>query len=128
MRLHRALSAALVLALSLMFVADGQSTARATDVDQAENEAETARHRAAQAARRGGIEAELAGSLVRLGELSAELSRVSVRLDDLRQAVERSEGTLANISDDIAVQAVDAYVRAVTVSAASVVSTSTAES
>ncbi|HLU31549.1 MAG TPA: transglycosylase SLT domain-containing protein [Acidimicrobiia bacterium] len=136
MRLLRALSAALVLTLSLVFVADGQATARAADVDGAENEADRARRRAAQAdsllsaaaSRRAGIEAELAASFVRLGELNSQLSRVSVRLDDLRQAVERAETTLAGLSDDIAIQAVDAYVRAVTVSAASVVGTSSAES
>lgn len=118
-----------------MLVADGPTVARAADVDRAENDAENARRRVAEAdsllsaaaANRAGIEAELAASLVRLGELSAELSRVSVRLDDLRQAVERAEATLDGLSDDITVQAVDAYVRAVTVSAASVVGTSTAE-
>jgi len=136
MRLFRALSAALVLCLSLALVWSGPSPARATDVDSAEDRADSARRRAAQAqslfsdaaARRAGIEDEFAASLTRLAELNAELSRVSVRLDELRLAVQAADAELETINQNLNLQAVDAYVRVVGLSAANVVATDTAES
>lgn len=137
MRLLRALSAALILVSSLTLVVAGEhQTARAQEVDEAEEEADAARDRVNEAAsllseassRRTGIEDELAASLTRLSELGAELTRVSVHLEELRQAVMKADEELAVVNDHLRLQAVDAYVRAVTLSAASVVGTGTAES
>ncbi|MFP3916132.1 MAG: transglycosylase SLT domain-containing protein [Actinomycetota bacterium] len=136
MRLFRALSAALVLVSCMLVLVAEPGPARAQDIQEAEEEADTAREQAEEAAsllsdaasRRAGIEDELAASLTRLSELGAELSRVSVQLDDLRSAVERANEELATLGQSLTVQAVDAYVRAVTAPAASVVGTQTAES
>lgn len=137
MRLLRALSAALILVSSLGLVVAGEpETARAQKVDEAADGADAARERAEEAesllseaaSRRAGIEDELAASLTRLTEIGAELTRVSVRLDELRQAVTKADEDLAVVNDNLTFQAVDAYVRAVTISAASVVGAGTTES
>jgi septal ring factor EnvC (AmiA/AmiB activator) len=136
MRLFRALGAALVLSLSLGLVLSGPFQARAADMERAEDQAEAARRRADQAksffaeaaAVRAGIEDELAASLTRLAELNAELTRVSIRLDELRIAVEQADADLATINENLSLQAVDAYIRAVSTSAATVVGTESAES
>ena len=136
MRLFRALSAALILCLSVGLVWSGPSPARAVDLASAEDQADAARRRADQAksllsdaiSRRAGIEDELALSLTRLAELNAELTRVSVHLDELRLAVEQADAELEAIDHNLNLQAVDAYVRAVASSAATVVGAETAES
>ncbi|HEX2153942.1 MAG TPA: transglycosylase SLT domain-containing protein [Acidimicrobiia bacterium] len=136
MRLLRALSAALILFILLGLVFAGPGPARAQDVDQAREDAATAGDRADRAAsllsetasRRAGIEEELAASLTRLARLSDELTRVSVRLDELRQSLAIADTNLSDVNQDLTLQAVDAYVRAVTISAASVVGAGTAES
>lgn len=135
MRLLWALSAALVLVVSLVLVTGRQPPARA-QVDEAEQDADAARRRADEAASllsnaaafREGLEDELAASLTRLSELGAELSRVAVRLEDLRQRLARADEEITAVNGDLAVQAIDAYVRAVSISAASVVGTETTES
>src|SRR5690606_19577962 len=132
----RALSAALILCLSVGLVWSGPSPARAVDLASAEDQADAARRRADQAksllsdaiSRRAGIEDELALSLTRLAELNAELTRGSVHLDELRLAVEQADAELEAIDHNLNLQAVDAYVRAVASSAATVVGAETAES
>jgi hypothetical protein len=129
MRLFWALSAALLLAISLALVVGEPGEARAQEVDEAEEDAERARRRADAAAgilddeveRRDGIEDDLATSLTRLSEINAELTRVSIRLDGLRQALTTADTDLARLNDDLNIQAVDAYIRAVAVPAAVVV-------
>lgn len=136
MRLLRALGAALFLSISLALVVTEPGPARAQDVGEAEERAADAARRAEEAASllseaaaiRAGVEDELAATLTRLAELNAELSRVSVRLDDLRQAVQAADADLARINETLTIQAVDAYVRAVSVSAASLIGTGSTES
>src|SRR5690606_17240662 len=67
-------------------------------------------------------------SMAELGRLNAELSRLSVHLDELRAAVARADTDLGSITDDLTMQAVDAYVRAVSTPAAAVIGTDDAES
>jgi peptidoglycan hydrolase CwlO-like protein len=136
MRLFRALTAALFLVLSLGFVLGDPGRARAQDVDVAERAAEAAEHRAnaadsllaATANLRAGIEGELAASLASLSAINAELSRVSVQLDGLRQHLTQADVEFASVSGDLQVQAVDAYVRAVTLSGTALMGTHDAES
>lgn len=135
MRLLWALSAALILAITLGLVVGGPGAARAQSVDEAEQSADDARRRAERASSlltetasvRAGVEDELAASLTRLAQLNAELSRVANHLDDLRQALGRADTDLATLSESLTLQAVDAYVRAVTMPAATVIGTSNAE-
>lgn len=136
MRLFRALSAALTLIISVSLVVGESGPARAQEIEDAEDDASDARRRADQAAgllseaagRRAGIEDELAASLTRLAELNAELTRASIHLDALRQSLALADSDLAGVNEDLTIQAVDAYVRAVTISAASVIGTRSAES
>lgn len=136
MRLFRAVSAALLLATAIGFVVSGEPvTARAQDVGEAEDTAEQAEERAEQAqsllsevaGRRAGLEDELADAIVRLSEINAELTRVSVELEELRSFLAQTESELAAIDEQLHVQAVDAYVRAVGVPTASVMATDDAE-
>src|SRR5680860_673126 len=130
MRLFRALTAALILVVSLGLVLGEPDRARAQDVTDAENLADDAGGDvaaadsllSATAARRAGIESDLAGSLTRLAQINAELTRVSVHLDGLRQSLARADSEFASISERLNIQAVDAYVRAVTLPATAVVS------
>lgn len=136
MRLFRALTAALLLVTSVGLVVGEPGPARAVEVDDAENLAEDAQRDAAaadsllsdNAARRQGIETDLAGSLARLAEINAELTRVSVHLDGLRRSLVQADADFASASERLSIQAVDAYVRAVTLPAATVVGTNNAES
>ncbi len=136
MRLLRALSAALLLVISLALVVGEHGPARAQDVEEAEESADEARRRSDVAAgivddaaeRRAGIEDDLAASLTRLGEINAELTRVSIRLDELRHALAMADTDLAGLTEDLNLQAIDAYIRAVAVPAAVVVGTGNAES
>ncbi|HSJ33494.1 MAG TPA: transglycosylase SLT domain-containing protein [Acidimicrobiia bacterium] len=136
MRFLRALSAALLLMTSMLLVLGEDSPARAQSVDEAEEDAERLRRQAEEAdsllsstaSRRSGIEDELLASMAELGRLNAELSRLSVHLDELRVAVARADTDLGSITDDLTLQAVDAYVRAVSTPAAAVIGTDDAES
>jgi peptidoglycan hydrolase CwlO-like protein len=136
MRLLRALTAALLLVLSLGFVFGEPPAARAQDVDGAEDAADAAKRGAeaaegllaATANHRAGIEADLATSLTRLAEINAELTRVSVHLDGLRQNLAQADIEFASVSDDLQTQAVDAYVRAVTLTGTALIGTHDAES
>jgi peptidoglycan hydrolase CwlO-like protein len=136
MRLFRALTAALLLVLSLGFVFGEPPAARAQDVDGAEDAADAAKRGAeaaegllaATANHRAGIEADLATSLTRLAEINAELTRVSVHLDGLRQNLAQADIEFASVSDDLQTQAVDAYVRAVTLTGTALIGTHDAES
>lgn len=136
MRFLRALSAALLLMTSLLLVLGEDSPARAQSVDEAEEDAERLRRQAEKAdsllsstaSRRSGIEDELLASMAELGRLNGELSRLSVHLDELRVAVARADTDLGSITDDLTMQAVDAYVRAVSTPAAAVIGTDDAES
>jgi peptidoglycan hydrolase CwlO-like protein len=136
MRLFRALTAALLLVLSLGFVFGEPPAARAQDVDGAEDAADAAQRGAeaaegllaATANHRAGIEADLATSLTRLAEINAELTRVSVHLDGLRQNLAQADNEFASVSDDLQTQAVDAYVRAVTLTGTALIGTHDAES
>lgn len=135
MRFLRALSAALLLATSLGFALGEPGTARAGTVEEAEEEAAESRQRVEQANRlietaasqRAGIEEELLASMARLSELNGELTRVSVHLDELRLALALADTDLASLNEDLTMQAVDAYVRAVTLPAAAVIGTGNAE-
>jgi septal ring factor EnvC (AmiA/AmiB activator) len=136
MRILRALSAALLLVTSVLLVVGEDSPARAQSADEAEEDAERLRRQAEEAdsllssaaGRREGIEDELLASMAELGRLNAELSRLSVHLDELRVAVARADADLGTITDDLTMQAVDAYVRAVSAPAAAVIGTDDAES
>lgn len=136
MRLLRALSAALLLVISLGLVVGEPGSARAQEVDEAEADADDAARRAERAAtllseaqaQRAGVEDELAISLERLSEINARLTSVSVQLDGLRQSVAKADSDLAAITQDLTVQAVDAYVRAVATPAATLIGARTAES
>lgn len=135
MRFLRALSAALLLATSLGFALGEPGAARAGTVEEAEEEAAESRQRVEQANRlietaasqRAGIEEELLASMARLSELNGELTRVSVHLDELRLALALADTDLATLNEDLTMQAVDAYVRAVTLPAAAVIGTGNAE-
>lgn len=135
MRLLRALSAALLLSISLALVVGGPGEARGQEVDEAQEDAERARQRADAAAglvddeaeRRAGIEDELAATLTRLSEINGELTRVSIRLESLRESLSTADADLAALNDDLNLQAVDAYIRAVAVPAATVFGTASAE-
>lgn len=135
MRFLRALSAALLLTTSLGFVLGEPGAARAGTVEEAEEEAAESKRQVEQAnslleaaaSQRAGIEDELLASMAHLSELNAELTRVSVRLDELRVALALADTDLATLSEDLTMQAVDAYVRAVTLPAAAVIGTSNAE-
>lgn len=135
MRLLRALSAALLLSISFALVVGGPGEARGQEVDEAEEDAEQARQRADAAAglvddeaeRRAGIEDELASTLTRLSAINAELTRVSIHLESLREFLSTADADLAGLNDDLNLQAVDAYIRAVAVPAATVIGTASAE-
>lgn len=135
MRFLRALSAALLLATSLGFVLGEPEAARAGTVEEAEEDAEESRQQVEQAnslletaaSQRAGIEDDLLTSMARLSELNAELTRVSVNLDELRLALALADTDLAALSEDLTMQAVDAYVRAVALPAAAVIGTGDAE-
>lgn len=135
MRLLRAISVLLLLVASLAFVVGEDVAARAQTVDEAERATDAARIQADAAAgilreaasTRAGIEDDLAASIVRLGEINAELSRVSVELDEIRTRLASSEGAIASIGEALSTQAVAAYIRAVTVPAASLMGTGNAE-
>jgi hypothetical protein len=135
MRFLRGLSAALLLAISLVLANGGERPARAQSVEEAEQAAERSRLQADQAAsllsaaasRRAGIEEQLLASMARLGQLNAELRRLSVHLEELRAAVARADTELTAINDTLTMQAVDAYVRAVAAPAAAVIGTPDAE-
>ena len=135
MRLLRALSVVLLLAVTSWLVIGEHDAARAQSVDDAEQKADQAADEA-EAARsllsdsasaRAGIEDELADSLVRLADLNAELSRVSSELDQLRQHLALADIELESISEALTTQAIDAYVRAVSVPATAVMGTSSGE-
>lgn len=136
MRFLRALSAALLLMTSLLLVVGEDPPARAQSVDEAEEDAERLRRQADEAdsllssvaGRRAGIEDELLASMAELGRLNAELSRLSVHLDELRTAVARADTELGTIGEDLTMQVVDAYVRAVSAPAAAVIGTDDTES
>ena len=135
MRLLRALSAALLLSISLALVVGGPGEARGQEVDEAQEDAERARRRADAAAglvddeaeRRAGIEDELATTLTRLSEINAELTRVSIHLESLREFLSTADADLVGLNDDLNLQAVDAYIRAVAVPAATLIGVPSAE-
>lgn len=136
MRLFRALTAALLLVLSLGFALGDPNRARAQGVEEAEDAAEGALRSAeaadsllsATAVRRAGIEQELAASFALLAQINAELTRVSVRLDGLRQSLSQADADFSAVSIELHIQAVDAYVRAVTLPATAIMGTTDAES
>lgn len=136
MRLFRALTAAIVLIVSIGLVIGESPEARAQDVGGAEEAAEVAEQAAAAAhsllseaaTRRTGIEADLATSLARLTDLNARLTELSVDLDAVRQLVVQAEGNLRQVADALEVQAVDAYMRAIAIPATALVGTADAES
>ncbi|MGA7271066.1 MAG: transglycosylase SLT domain-containing protein [Acidimicrobiia bacterium] len=135
MRLLRTLSVLLLLASILGLVFGGQGSARAQSVEDARQKADQAQQRAEEAHsllsetanNRAGIEDDLAASLVRLSQLNAELSTVSSELDDLRRNLAQADLELTSLADDLSSQAVDAYVRAVSVPGAVVLGVSDAE-
>lgn len=136
MRLFRALTAAIILVLSFGLVTGESGQARAQDVATAEDAADQAQQQAAAAdsllsstaARRAGIENDLAASLARLSAINAELTAVSVRLDGLRQSLVTADAEYGEVSDQLQVQAVDAYIRAVTIPATALVGSADPES
>lgn len=136
MRLLRALSAALLLIVSLGFAIGEAEPARAQSVEDAEQNAADARQDARQAESilsdaangRAGIEDELAASLTRLTELNAELTRVAIHLDGLRKALSVADQDLETLDQDLNTSAIDAYVRAVAAPATAVFGSGSTES
>ena len=136
MRLLRAASAALLLALTLGLVLTGEPVAaRGQDVDQAEEEAGSASERAAQAdsllseaaGRQADLEDDLAAAIVRLSEINDELTRVSVHLEELRLTLGHTETEMASIGRTLHLRAIEAYVRAVGAPGVAVMGTDDAE-
>ncbi len=135
MRLLRAASVVFLLVISLAFVLTERAPAFAQTTTEAEAEADGAERRASAAdgllsdalERRAGIEDDLAESITTLNRINAELTRVSVELDSVRIALATAEAEMASLSETLTTHAVDAYMRAVGLPAASVMGTEDAE-
>lgn len=119
----RALRPSIALALVLLALATAlghPNPANAQTVDESEQEASAAEHRAEAAsslvdsavARRTEIESQLAVSITRISDLSAELSIVSSGLDSLAAQIAHGDAEMSGIEDDIETHAVDAYMTA----------------
>jgi peptidoglycan hydrolase CwlO-like protein len=124
-----------VIAAVVALTGVGERHARAQSVEESEEEAEAAGRRAEVAAglvdaalsERGGIEAELAASIVRISDLSAELSVVSSSLDTLRTQIAFADTELSGIKSEIESHAVDAYMTALVGSGVTFVNSSNVE-
>jgi septal ring factor EnvC (AmiA/AmiB activator) len=135
MRLVRALSLPLAVGLAVSALSFYGSEARAESHGEAEEDAETAGQRAevasglvdAAVANRTGIETELALTIAQISDLAAQLSEVSVGLDRLRGQIGLADAELDDIEASIEVQAVDAYMTALTFPGVSFVSSDTVE-
>lgn len=126
-----AISAVLV---SLLLAGLGLA-AVAQSVDEAESEAEEAARRAQAAsglideavADRERIEHQLAEGIARLNDLSAEFSVVAAGLDRLQGQITFATGELTGVEADLEVQAVDAYMSALSAPGVTFVSTENVE-
>jgi peptidoglycan hydrolase CwlO-like protein len=136
MRALRPLALAFVVVAAVVALTGvGERHARAQSVEESEEEAEAAGRRAEVAAglvdaalsERGGIEAELAASIVRISDLSAELSVVSSSLDTLRTQIAFADTELSGIQSEIETHAVDAYMSALVGSGVTFVNSSNVE-
>ncbi|HLF59970.1 MAG TPA: transglycosylase SLT domain-containing protein [Acidimicrobiia bacterium] len=123
MRCRRTLTSLLALALVAAALAGTAPRARAQSVDDAEQTASKAKEQAGAAAglvdtaiaERSEIETELAASMVRLNELAEQLSSVAAGVDRLQGQIGFADAELSGIESDIEVQAVDAYMTALSV-------------
>lgn len=128
MRILRALSVGLVLALAMSTAVFGGGSAYAQDVGDAERRANEAAGLVDEAvANRAEIELQLATTLSRINDLSAELSIVSAGLDRVAEQIGFADVELVTIQDDIEIQAVDAYMTALAMPAISFVNSDTVE-
>jgi len=117
MRPIRTVSTLLVLVLLASTLPAGINQAFADTVDEAEQAAHDAEHRAEAAkglvnqavANRAAIETQLAEAISRLNDLAAKLSVVGAKLDKTASQLGFADLELAGIQSAIEVQAVDAY-------------------
>lgn len=117
MRPMRTPSPPLALWVATALFLTGTPLAIAQSVDEAEQEADTARRDAAAAsglvdeavANRREVELQLLDSIARMNEISAELSRVGAALDATAERLGFADIELAGIQAEIEVQAVESY-------------------
>lgn len=110
-------------------------TARAQTSDEAEQAAVEAEVQAGVAAglvddavaERSEIEAQLAASIVKINELAEQLSSVAAGVDRLQGQIGYADVELLGIKADIEIQAVDAYMTALSVSGVSFVNSDNVE-
>lgn len=135
MRPLRALSILLAVTLAVPVAALDGDVARAQSVDDAQEEAATARERAevatglvdAAVANRSAIELDLAATIERLNRLGEELTSLSVGLDRISEKIGFADLELAGIQSDIEVRAVDAYMNALSGASMAVVNSRSVE-
>lgn len=135
MRPLRAISLVLAIVMALSVTLTDGLTARAQSVDEAQDQADTAKERADRAAglvdeaveNRDQIELDLLNTITRINELSDELSRLSVALDRISEQLGFADVELAGIEDDIAIRAVDAYMDALSSAKVVVVNSASVE-
>jgi peptidoglycan hydrolase CwlO-like protein len=135
MRPLRAISLVIAIFLALSVTLTDGLTARAQSVDEAQDQADTAKERAQVAAGlvdqavadREQIELDLLNTITRTNELSDELSRLSVGLDRISEQLGFADVEMAGIEEDIAVRAVDAYMNALSSAKVIVVNSSSVE-
>lgn len=120
MRCRRSFSSLLAIILAAAVFTGGVPRARAQSVDDAEQAAVEAEEQAEVAAglvddaiaERSQIETELATSIVRINELAEQLSSVAAVVDRLQGQIGFADAELSGIESDIEIQAVDAYMTA----------------
>jgi hypothetical protein len=135
MRCGRTLSSLLVVTLALAVLAGTGPQAGAQSVEDTEQAAGNAEERAEAAAglvdsaiaERSEIETELAASMVKLNELAEQLSSVAAGVDRLQGQIGFADAELSGIEADIEIQAVDAYITALSVPGVTFVSSDNVE-
>lgn len=135
MRPLRTLSLAVTVAIAAALILPGNGSARAQSTEEAERRAEEAAERADVAAglvdtavaERVEIELQLAASITRLNDLAAELSRISATVDRLSAQIGYTDAELSGIQAELEIQAIDAYMTALTMPGAAFVNSDSVE-